>query len=69
MVRNKNLELFRVIIFYEACKMFYLKCFFYNSSLYQNKKVTVIELRNENEQNVISYRKLRKIENISCEKI
>ena len=25
---QKNLELFRVIIFYEACKMFVLKCYF-----------------------------------------
>ena len=42
-------------------KMFYLRCFFYNLS-FQNKRVTVTELRNENEQNVIpiSYNQLRK---------
>ena len=38
-----------------------LKMFFYNLS-FQNKRVTVTELRNENEQNVIpiSYSQLRK---------
>ena len=41
--QNENLELLRVIIFYKARKMFFLKCFFYNLSSYQNKKVTVIE--------------------------
>ena len=34
--------------------------FFCNLSLYQNKRVTVIELRKENGQNVISYSQLRK---------
>ena len=34
-----------------------------------NKIVTVIELRNKNEQNVISYSQIEKIENISCEEI
>ena len=60
MTRNKNVELFRVIIFYESCKMCFLKCFFYNLSLYQNKSVAVIEIRNESEQNVVSYNQLRK---------
>ena len=59
MARNKNLKLFRPIIFYEAGKLFFLKCFVYKSILYQNKKVTAIELRNENEQNVISYSQLK----------
>ena len=40
--------------------MFFLNCFFYNLSLYRNKRVAVIELQNENEQNVISYSQLRK---------
>ena len=46
--------------------------FFYNLSSYQskrNKKVTVIELRNKNEQNVINYSQIKKIENISCKEI
>ena len=36
------------------------KMLFYNLSLDQNKRVTIIELRNGNEQNVISYSQLRK---------
>ena len=36
------------------------KMLFYNLSLDQNKRVTIIELRNRNEQNVISYSQLRK---------
>ena len=59
MARNKNLKLFRAIIFYEAGNLSFLKCFVYESILYQNKKVTAIELRNENEQNVISYSQLK----------
>ena len=50
----------------------FLKCCFYNLSAYQNKRnkrVTVTELRNKIEQNVISYRQIKKIENISCEEI
>ena len=31
--------------------------------------MTVTELRNKNEQNVISYSQIKKIENISCEGI
>ena len=38
--------------------MFFLKRFYYKS--YQNERVTVTELRNENEQNVVSYSQLRK---------
>ena len=34
-----------------------------------NKKVIVIEYRNKNKQNVISYSQIRKIENISGEEI
>ena len=34
-----------------------------------NKRVTVIELRNKNEQNVISYSQIKKIQNISGEEI
>ena len=33
---------------------------FYILSLYQNKRVTIIELRNDIEQNAISYSQLRK---------
>ena len=33
------------------------------------EELTVIELRNKNEQNVISYRQIKKIENVSCEEI
>ena len=33
------------------------------------KDLTVIELRNKNELNVISYRQMKKIENISCAEI
>ena len=40
--------------------MFFLKHFLDNLSSYRNKKVTVIELRNENEQSVISCSQLRK---------
>ena len=40
--------------------MFFLKCFVDNLSSYRSKRVTVIEVRNENEQNVISYSQLRK---------
>ena len=49
MARNKNLELFRVNNF--------LLIFLASN---QNKRVAIIELRNENEQNVISYSQLRK---------
>ena len=38
----------------------HFKMLFYNLSLDQNKRVTIIELRNGNEQNVISYSQLRK---------
>ena len=48
--------------------MLFLKFFFYNLSSYQNEGVTVIELGNENEQNVISYSQLRKSK-ISCKEI
>ena len=41
-------------------KMFFL-IFCYNLASYQNKKVAIIELRNENEYNVISYSQLRKL--------
>ena len=33
------------------------------------KELTVIDLRNKNKQNVISYRQIKKIENISCAEI
>ena len=33
------------------------------------EELTVIELRNKNEQNVISYGQIKKIENVSCEEI
>ena len=61
LAQNKNLKSFRVIIFYKACKMFFLKCFFTTHHYIKIKKVTVIELPNENEQNVINYSQLRKI--------
>ena len=49
-----------------------VKMYFYNLSSYQNernKRVTVIELRNKNEQNVISYSQIKKIENMFCKEI
>ena len=42
-----------------AWKIFW-KCFVYNLSSYRNKRITVIELRNESERNVISFSQLRK---------
>ena len=33
------------------------------------KELTVIELRSKNEQNVISYRQIMKIEDVSCAEI
>ena len=54
--------------------MFFLKCFFL--TVFHHAKIkgikrlaTVIELRNKNEQNVISYSQIMKIEIISCEQI
>ena len=41
--------------------------FFYNLSLYQNERVTVIDLGNENEQNIVSYSQWRKLK-IALEK-
>ena len=40
--------------------MFLLKCFLGNLSSCRNKRATVTELQNENEENVISYSHLRK---------
>ena len=44
----------------------------YNLSSYhnkRNKRVTVIELRNKNEQNMIGYSQIKKIEYMFCEEI
>ena len=56
--------------------MFFLKCFFFFFTIFHHAKIkgikelaTVIELRNKNEQNVISYSQIKKIKNISCEEI
>ena len=49
--------------------MFFLKCFFYNLLSLQNERVTGTELRNTNEQNVMRYIQIKKIENISSKKI
>ena len=43
------------LYFLQACKMLFLKCFVYILSSCRNKRITVIELRNENEQILISY--------------
>ena len=37
----------------KCCSLFYF--FFDNFALYQNKRVAIIELRNEDEENVIIY--------------
>ena len=45
-----------------------LKLYFYNLSSHENKRnkrVTVTVLQNENDQNVITYSQIKKIENIS----
>ena len=42
--------------------------FFYKLSSFQNERVTGIELRNTNEQNVMRYIQIKKIENISSKK-
>ena len=52
--------------------MLFLKCFFttyYHTKIKGIKELTVIELQNKNEQNVISYCQIKKIENISGAKI
>ena len=41
----------------------------YKLSSYQNKRVTITELRNKNDRYVISCNNIKKIENISCEEI
>ena len=74
----KSWSYLRVIIFSsatEACKMIFLKCIFTTYHHIKTKEITEIteiELLNENEQNrqnVISYRHLKKFENISCKEI
>ena len=42
---------------------------YHHTKIKEIKELTVSELRNKNEQNVISYRKIKKIENISCAEI
>ena len=49
----------RSSLIFTACEMLFLKCFFNNLSSYHYKRVTVTELRHENEQNVISSGQLR----------
>ena len=49
--------------------MSFLKSISYNLSLYQNKIVTVIELRHENEQNIMIYSRWKKFQKIFCEEI
>ena len=41
----------------------------YNLSSYQNKRVTITELRNKNDRYMISCNNIKKIENIPCEEI
>ena len=49
--------------------MSFLKFISYNLSLYQNKIVTVIELRYENEQNIMIYSRWKKFQKIFCEEV
>ena len=56
-IHNVFLKLYFLCIYL----FIYLFIYFYNLSSYQNKRVTVIKLRNENEQNVICYSQLRKL--------
>ena len=42
---------------------------YYHTKIKGIKELTIIELRNKNEQNVISYRQIEKIENVSCAEI
>ena len=42
--------------------LFVILFFFDNFALYQNKRVAIIELRNEDEENVIIYSQLTKLQ-------